>query len=305
MILGLNQCTIEHNGSKRKIEDIFYAIEEDQASTLERYFFEPQILNQQGLYKYNDDDKEWKNCFIFEQISPSLYKVLDMETNNIHVRSFSSINFLEKKLKDQSKEFLLIHLTSMDDLNSHLTTNTYDIVAAIDGSCFKGRGTGYMVWKGKAEGEEQFNWSTYMLKGGKTYKKFKKNSAQMMEVRALMDLLKNLDVNNMTEKKKLLIISDSIYVCASLARIKKWSENNFILNNGKEAIHKFEWQSIWQLISNSQLQITIAKASSHTGIIPNEVVDEIARKYAAGEFIENKSETETANTQVTVSKEDE
>uniref|UniRef100_A0A0N5BYT1 Integrase catalytic domain-containing protein n=1 Tax=Strongyloides papillosus TaxID=174720 RepID=A0A0N5BYT1_STREA len=201
----------------KTIEQFFFntiILSEDQ---INKHFFQPIKMEETIKFKLHPDDKEWVNGITFEKCSPHTYKILD-DKGLVHVRKEHEINFLQRKMKENNSTY---KFSSQKEVMEHLSQNNYECIIASDGSCLKGKGTGFII-----------NHNGKFYAGGRPY--FKNVTAQYLEVQSIYDCLLVMKSLQILSLKSLWMI-DSQYVCMCLRRLTNWKEQEFILCNKKKA----------------------------------------------------------------------
>uniref|UniRef100_A0A0K0FRN0 Integrase catalytic domain-containing protein n=1 Tax=Strongyloides venezuelensis TaxID=75913 RepID=A0A0K0FRN0_STRVS len=164
--------TIDGKEATKTIEQFFFntvVLSEDQ---INKHFFQPLKMEENIKFKMHPDDKEWINGTTFEKCSPHTYKIIDGK-GLVHVRKEHEINFLQRKMKTSDSTY---KFSSQKDVIEHLSQKNYECIIASDGSCLKGKGTGFVI-----------NHNGTIYAGGRPY--FKSVTAQYLEVQSIYDCL--------------------------------------------------------------------------------------------------------------------
>lgn len=96
-----------------------------------------------------------------------------------------------------------------------------------------------------------------ILKNNKPYKRTyteqrQNESKNKAEVKAIQLAVRHL---NQSQELKLEIIPSSPYIKMCLQSLAKWQQSDWLTGKGKEVKHKAEWQEIYELIKNFELEV--------------------------------------------------
>lgn len=99
-----------------------------------------------------------------------------------------------------------------------------------------------------------------------------KNTNQTAEVEAIYRAIKLIFDKGFTNLK---IFTDSKYSIDSLTKwYKKWQNNNWRTSNGKEVVHRKQFERILELMK--KIKVEFEHVAGHAGILGNEIADRLA-----------------------------
>merc|ERR1712157_153053 len=99
-----------------------------------------------------------------------------------------------------------------------------------------------------------------------------KNTNQTAEVEAIYRAIKLIFDKGFTNLK---IFTDSKYSIDSLTKwYKKWQTNNWKTANGKEVVHRKQFERILELMK--KIKVEFEHVAGHAGILGNEIADRLA-----------------------------
>ena len=99
-------------------------------------------------------------------------------------------------------------------------------------------------------------------------------TAQVGEIRALLDFLKEIRSNDQFVVEKAIIYTDSKYVCdAWNGGLVKWVKAGWRISSGDEVKNLELWKEIYSLYEEATTWLTVRKIAAHSGEYGNEAAD--------------------------------